>query len=95
MVLGALLRKVKSADEIAAAFRAYDTVRRPRCQRVIDSSREMGRICCGAEVGLDPDDLRAAMAGKWEFLFGLDFGEYKARAVGLMREELGRGAEGY
>ncbi|KAM7223002.1 salicylate hydroxylase [Rhypophila decipiens] len=89
MILGTLFREVKYANHISAVFRAYDSVRRPRCQRVIDSSWEMGRILCGvAEAGLDPDGLRKAMGGKWSFLFGLDFGEYKKEAVEMLKDEL-------
>ncbi|KAK4208654.1 hypothetical protein QBC37DRAFT_296207 [Rhypophila decipiens] len=92
MILGTLFANLTSATQIPAAFRAYDALRRPRCQRVIDSSREMGYLCCGqgegGTVGLDPDALRGAMAGKWDFIFGLDFEEYKKQAVGMMREEL-------
>ncbi|KAK3314591.1 hypothetical protein B0H66DRAFT_627221 [Apodospora peruviana] len=46
MILGTLLRNISSADDINAASRAYDAIRRPRCQRVIDSSQAMGDICC-------------------------------------------------
>ncbi|KAM7210407.1 hypothetical protein V8F06_014211 [Rhypophila decipiens] len=92
MILGTLFANLTSATQIPAAFRAYDALRRPRCQRVIGSSREMGYLCCGQReggtVGLDPDALRGAMAGKWDFIFRLDFDEYKKQAVGMMREEL-------
>ncbi|KAI1147678.1 salicylate hydroxylase [Nemania diffusa] len=71
MVLGVLLAKVTSPEEIAAAFKAYDMVRRPRCQKVVDSSRETGLIFCG-EFGLEVAELKARISPKWDFIYGLD-----------------------
>jgi len=86
MILGALLGKVKNSGEINAAFKAYDAVRRPRCQRVIDSSRVTGMICCGREegVGLDPRKLLEALKDRWGFIMGLDLDEYKTEALRKM-----------
>lgn len=57
MILGSLLSEIPSSAEIGAAFRALDAVRRPRVQRIIDSSRETGQIMCGQniDVGLNKD----------------------------------------
>lgn len=87
MILGALLAEFDSAEDVGVAFEVYDAVRRPRCQRVIDSSRETGLLFCGRndEVGLDPERLRTALAEKWVFLHGKDLVEYKAKAVEMMR----------
>ncbi|CAJ2499976.1 Uu.00g028290.m01.CDS01 [Anthostomella pinea] len=91
-VLGALLSAVSSAEDVNAAFAAYDSVRRPRCQRVIDSSRETGQIFTGRheEVGITPDDLRAALGGRWAFLT-IDLDVHKREALDKMREILGKG----
>lgn len=45
-VLGALLGNVKSSEEISLALQVYDQVRRPRCQRTIDSSKITGKLMC-------------------------------------------------
>ncbi|KAH8161097.1 hypothetical protein CIB48_g7142 [Xylaria polymorpha] len=73
MVLAALLAKVSSAEDIESAFKAYiyDRVRRPRCQQVIDSSREPSHILCG-QSGLEANNLRELLAPRWSFIFGLD-----------------------
>jgi salicylate hydroxylase len=47
LILGSLLRNISSVEEINAAFISFDAVRRPRCQAVVDSSREAGRVFCG------------------------------------------------
>ncbi|KAI1209956.1 salicylate hydroxylase [Annulohypoxylon truncatum] len=86
MVLGALLSKVTSSKDIPAAFKAYDEVRRPRCQRIIDSSRETARIFCGRnpKIGLNPDKLREVIRPRWNFILGLDVEAHKAEAVRLL-----------
>ncbi|KAI1352182.1 salicylate hydroxylase [Xylaria sp. FL0043] len=85
MVLGALLAEISSSKDIESAFRAYDEVRRPRCQQVIDSSRETGRIFCG-QSGLQADKLRGLLAPRWDFIFGLDMEAHKQDALAKMRE---------
>lgn len=64
MILGTLLSEIRLPSEVACAFQAYVTVRRDRCQRVIDSSRGTGLIFCGQnpEAGLDPDKVRTLLA---------------------------------
>ncbi|KAI1084242.1 salicylate hydroxylase [Whalleya microplaca] len=85
MVLGTLLANVSSPEEIDAAFIAYDLVRRPRCQKVIDSSRETGEILCG-QVALDANELRKLLAPRWNFIFGLDMMTHKREALERLRE---------
>ncbi|RYP35056.1 hypothetical protein DL767_003961 [Monosporascus sp. MG133] len=88
MVLKELLGNVTTSADIKAAFKAYDAVRRPRCQRVIDSSRETGLIFCGqhADAGLDPEKLRALLAPRWDFIYGLDMSAHKQEALHKFRE---------
>jgi len=42
LVLSRLLGLVESADQLDAAFEAYDAVRRPRAQNVVQQSLEVG-----------------------------------------------------
>lgn len=84
MVLGALFASISSANEISAAFKAYDLLRRPRCQQVIDSSRETGLILCG-QVDLHADELRELLAPRWNFIFGLDMELHKREALEALR----------
>ncbi|KAI0180074.1 salicylate hydroxylase [Hypoxylon sp. FL1284] len=79
MVLGALFAKISSPTEIPAAFQAYDTVRRPRCQRVVDTSRETGLLFCG-EFGLDIPKLRADITTRWNFILDLDMEAHQQEA---------------
>ena len=42
VVLSHLLALVKNPDQLNAAFQVYDTVRRPRAQKVVTTSHEAG-----------------------------------------------------
>ncbi|KAI1458553.1 salicylate hydroxylase [Annulohypoxylon moriforme] len=88
MILGTLLGEVTTAEQIDAAFQAYDAVRRPRAQRIVDSSRETGLIMTGqdAEAGLDPEKLRPLLKSRWDLIYGIDFKAYKDEALVKMRE---------
>lgn len=89
MILGSLLSEISSSAEIGAAFRALDAVRRPRAQRIIDSSRETGQIMCGQniDVGLNKDKIKQAVASKWSFILGLDMARHREDAVRQMRQD--------
>ncbi|KAF7521367.1 hypothetical protein G7054_g12458 [Neopestalotiopsis clavispora] len=92
MILGHLLSHVTSKDQVNAAFEAYNTVRQPRCQQVIDSSRGTGLIFCGqnSEIGLDPAKLRSLVPPRWGFIMALDMEAHKQDALNKMKEILGR-----
>lgn len=88
MVLGALLSETTSPDGLESAFKAFDAVRRPRCNRVVDSSQRTGEISTGQdqELGLDePEKLRAALMPRWAFIIGLDVKEHQLEALEVLR----------
>ncbi|KAI0531670.1 salicylate hydroxylase [Xylaria digitata] len=88
MIIQELLRHVQSPAQIEAAFKVYNELRRPRCQRVIDSSRETGMILCGqnADAGLDPEKLGQLLSTRWDFIAGLDMKEHGEEAVVKFKE---------
>ncbi|KAI0206734.1 salicylate hydroxylase [Astrocystis sublimbata] len=92
MVLGALLSKVSSSADIPAAFRAFDAVRRPRCQQIIDSSRGTGQILCGQDpdVQLDAKKMKESLDSRWKFIYALDMEEHQGHAVQKL-EQLRKG----
>lgn len=87
-MLGLLLGKASGAEDIDAAFKAFDAVRRPRCQRIIDSSRGTGQIFCGQHqgIGLNVQKLRDELATRWEFIHGIDLEAHKEEALGKWAE---------
>jgi salicylate hydroxylase len=85
-ILGALLGDINSADEIEAAFKAYDTVRRPRSQKLVTTSRAAGRLY-GCELeGDDPEAIKKDLDGRfgwiWEHDLTKDLQEAKAMMGG-------------
>jgi salicylate hydroxylase len=88
MIMGALFSKVSSVQDIKAVFQAFDAVRRPRCQRIIDSSRETGQIMCGQipEVGLDAGNIRQALRNRWKVIHDLDLSSHSEQAVKEIRK---------
>ncbi|KAI1370677.1 salicylate hydroxylase [Hypoxylon crocopeplum] len=88
MVLRELLANITCLEDIGLAFKAYDVLRRPRCQRIIDSSRETGMILCGRDVnaGLDPEKLLEVLAPRWDFIEGLDMSAHKEEALHIFKE---------
>ncbi|KAI1379042.1 salicylate hydroxylase [Hypoxylon crocopeplum] len=87
VVLGTLLSNISSPSEIDKAFKAFDAIRRPRCQQVISSSRETGRILCNQTgTELDPDKLKEALAPRWQFLFNFSLDAHKQDALDKLQE---------
>ncbi|KAI0549717.1 salicylate hydroxylase [Xylaria curta] len=83
MVLGKLLANVHSPRDIKAAFLAFSDVRMPRCQRIIDSSRQTGTIFCGQdpETRLRPEKLKEALMMRWGHIYGMNHEEHIAEAL--------------
>ncbi|KAI9881208.1 MAG: hypothetical protein M1830_007186 [Pleopsidium flavum] len=88
MILGTLLAAIKTPEQLDGALRAYDTVRRPRTQRIVESSRITGQIMTGrgAEIGVDPDKMREALATRWAFIHGFDMQKHKEKALTALRQ---------
>ena len=76
------------ASQVSTALRAYDKVRRPRTQKVIEMSFGTGIMCCGAhpEGRLDPVKLREMMPQRWKWIWDTD-------VKGLVQEALDTFAE--
>lgn len=66
--------RVNSPDDVAAAFKAYDEVRRPRSQRVVTTSKENAYLLCLCLDGVwdDEDKLRESFNQRLRWLWDLD-----------------------
>lgn len=91
--MSTLLGQAKTPAEARVALNIFDQVRRPRTQRVVESSHTTGEILTGkyAESGLDSTKLKKVLAPRWDFI--IDFDNEKARdeAVELMQAEVKKG----
>lgn len=86
MILSTLLGRSKSRTQAMAALRAYDEVRRPRTQRIVESSRVMGWLATGQdkEVGLNAESIGKKMDGFFDFIHDLDMRKHRDEAIELM-----------
>ena len=88
MILASLLANIKTAEEINDAFRAYDGIRRPRSQQVVESSTITGLMMSGKgpDTGLDLSRLKDGMWSRWDFIHNLDMKAHKEEAVRLLKQ---------
>ncbi|KAJ5519966.1 hypothetical protein N7463_000419 [Penicillium fimorum] len=82
--------RVGSANDVVAAFKAYDDIRRPRSQRVVTSSKENADIFCLCfdEVRDDPVKLKETLDQRLKWLWDSDVQDQVERAREKMMEYL-------
>ncbi|PLB46209.1 salicylate hydroxylase [Aspergillus steynii IBT 23096] len=90
LILSALLGRAKSVSDARTALGVYDKVRRPRTQRIVESSRGTGQIALGLneEFGLDYEKMKANMLPRWGFIVGFDNEKHRDEALELLAREL-------
>ncbi|KAJ4386181.1 hypothetical protein N0V93_009074 [Gnomoniopsis smithogilvyi] len=95
VILSALLGRATSPAEAIIALKTYDVVRRPRTQRVVNSSRDTGPIMTGhgEGIGLDLKQLQAKLLPRWDFMVDFDVAKHRSEAIEKM-EDLLRGSTG-
>lgn len=66
--------RVTTAQDVIAAFRAYDEIRRPRSQKVVTSSKENAYLLCLCldGVGEDETKLKETFKSRLRWLWDLD-----------------------
>ncbi|KAK3675834.1 hypothetical protein LTR78_004475 [Recurvomyces mirabilis] len=84
-VLDCLFGKLESVEQLEALFSAYDTVRRPRSQAVVDLARKFGRVYAYAEEGMheDPVKMKQFFGGAAAFTNNADLQKQNDDAVEL------------
>ncbi|KAI1828056.1 hypothetical protein F4861DRAFT_535485 [Xylaria intraflava] len=89
LILSSLLGCARTPVEAQAALRAYDHVRRPRTQRVVESSRGTGMIVIGrgAHKGIELKRLGNFLS-RWDFILDIDMLEHRNEAIRRMQNEL-------
>jgi salicylate hydroxylase len=86
-VLTHLLGQVDSVEDIEDAFRAYDTVRRPRSQKVVTTSREVASLYEFEDetVGTDLDLIRKKLEMRYDWIWDEDLPQQLKKAQDVMR----------
>ncbi|KAK2606536.1 hypothetical protein N8I77_005278 [Diaporthe amygdali] len=90
LVLSTLLGHAETAAQASLALVVYDQVRRPRTQRVVESSRGTGMMRTGLdkEVGLDLLKFRQRLLSRWDFIIDFDNKQHCAEALAVMNRLL-------
>ncbi|KAI1272727.1 hypothetical protein F5Y07DRAFT_378971 [Xylaria sp. FL0933] len=86
LILSALLGRANTPSEAVTALQVYDQVRRPRTQRIVESSRVTGTMLSGSE-GLDQETLRTFMS-RWDFIVDIDMERHRDEAIQMMEAKL-------
>lgn len=86
LILSKLLDRAKSPVEAVAALRVYDQVRRPRTQRIVESSRATGDMLIGVKE-LDAETAKSFMS-RWDFIIDIDMEKHRDEALQMMEKEL-------
>jgi salicylate hydroxylase len=83
----AIFKEVKDVSEIPKAFEAFDAIRRPRSQKVVELSRMFGRLCAFMEegVGDDLDKIRKRMKKSAAIMSDADLQAQNEEAVKRFR----------
>lgn len=74
-VLSSLIaHALRARIDITAAFRAYDMVRRPRTQLLVETSREAGRVWSFErhEIGSDLEKVAREVQTRWGWIWEED-----------------------
>ncbi|KAI0402966.1 salicylate hydroxylase [Xylaria palmicola] len=88
LILSTLLGHAASPLEARAALKAYDQVRRPRTQRIVESSRGTGTMLIGkGETGVEMKRL-GNLLPRWDFILDIDMLEHRNEAMQKMQDEL-------
>ncbi|KAI7780624.1 hypothetical protein LA080_015907 [Diaporthe eres] len=86
LILSTLLGRAKTPAEAITALKVYDQVRRPRTQRIVDSSRATGGKLIGVHE-LDQETSKSFMS-RWDFIIDIDTEKHRDEAVQMMETGL-------
>ncbi|KAI0435894.1 hypothetical protein F4803DRAFT_544062 [Xylaria telfairii] len=89
LILSSLLGRTKVPSEAVTALQVYDQVRRPRTQRIVESSRATGTMLTGKKE-IDPETMRTFMS-RWDFIIDIDTEKHRDEAILLMEAKLKEG----
>lgn len=89
LILSSLLGRSKTPVDALAALKAYDQVRRPRTQRIVESSRVTGNILLGnSEDSSMHTKSPGTLLRRWDFILDIDMEKHLNDAVEIMNADL-------
>ncbi|KIX08903.1 uncharacterized protein Z518_03560 [Rhinocladiella mackenziei CBS 650.93] len=93
LVLANLLANdnVNRAEDLESAFAAFDSIRRPRTLKVVETSRENGKVCMkkGKDTGADLGQIKENLDKRFEWIWYDNLDSQVDEAVGKLKDILG------
>jgi len=90
LVLESLFALVDTPDQLPLALKAYDRIRRPRSQRVCQTSRESGELCAlrFPSVMDDPKAFKQNIDWRMDWMWNRDVGLERDQAIKVYQKLL-------
>jgi salicylate hydroxylase len=84
--LSPLLGHAKTTKDTVNALKAYDEVRRPRTQRIVESSWVTGELMTGrgGETKMPLDQVKEKLVHRWDVIFGIELEKHRDEAISIM-----------
>ncbi|KAH9984473.1 salicylate hydroxylase [Xylariaceae sp. FL0662B] len=86
LIFSTLFGRIKTRAEALTALKVYDQVRRPRTQRIVESSRATGGMLTGSDK-LELKTLNSFMS-RWDFIIDIDMEKHRDEALQMMDARL-------
>lgn len=88
LVLSTLFQHVKTIQDIAPALASYDAVRRPRSQKVVQTSMDTIKLFTFSDgvINGDGEQWRKAWDGRMDWIWEVDLHKQNEEAVKLFRK---------
>lgn len=85
-IISSLLSHATTKNEAVNALKAYDEVRRPRTQRIVESSLGTGAIMTGrgGETKMPLDQVKEKLTHRWDFILGIELEKHRDEAIDIM-----------
>jgi salicylate hydroxylase len=92
-VMAEVLGEVTDASQLTAAFHAYDAIRRPRSQKLVQESRASGRLYEfeDPECGSDTEKLRNKLLTRNNWIWDIDLLAEAKRTIDMFHDEWAKG----
>lgn len=87
LILSKLLGRATSPKEAQTALRVYDHFRRPRTQRVVESSKEVAWLFLD-QRGLNAEQTKEQLEHRWDHIIDMDVPKHLDDALKMMEVEL-------
>lgn len=93
LILSTLLGRAETPSQAVTALEAYDEIRRPRTQRIVEYSRINGWILTGQdkEAGLNAEGIAQTSEahGFIDFIHNFDMEKHRDDAIQMMARKMG------